>query len=213
MFEVTVLKKEIDKMLHTMQKQRVNMRPLMTRFYSKIHKEVLLNFRLQSAPPDIFTENPGDTRKPWAPISSYTATSRLANRKSTSNVGAILQASGLLRASMGKVREINNASMKYGTPSSISAAHHFGVTIRPVRAKYLALPYPGVTGRPREYTNTFFRGKTLYQSDGQQGLRPLFFLKDKVTLPARPHLTISNSTLNNMQDLTWHFLVKKTAGI
>lgn len=207
MLNITVKDAELRKALKKVREASINMRPLMAVFYGKVHNDVMLNFRLQSAPPDIFKHRPGDTRKTWKRISKYTSAARLGGRPSTTNVGAILQESGGLRGSMGKVQEITKNSMTYGTSSGISAVHHFGTIITPKRAKFLALPYPGVTGRPREYTNTFFRGKTLYRNkDGKA--EPLFFLKEFVKIPARPHLTISNSTIKSMQQLALSFISK-----
>jgi phage gpG-like protein len=193
--------------LKEMRQRGINCSTLMTRYYGVVNQDVMLNFRLQSAPPDIFTAAPGDMRTAWHPISDYTAAARLAGRPSTKRVGAILQETGALRASMGKVREITPFSMTYGTPSAISAAHHFGVTIKPKHGQFLALPYPGVRGRPRDYEDAFFIGGSLYRKkDGE--LEPLFFLKKQVKLPARPHMTVTKSTIDRMAQMAGDYFLK-----
>ena len=205
MITIKIKDKEVKKMMQTMHRRGQNMTSLMTLFYGKVHKEVIMNFRMQAATSDIFKHKPDNVRIPWKPLSEYSAKARGAKGIGS---GGILQASGFLYASMGKVRIITPTSMTYGTPSGLSAIHHFGGEIKPKRAKYLALPYPGVKGRPREYQNTFFRGMTLYQTTAE-GLKPLFFLKDKVTIPARPHITISEAALDSIQKLTFKYM---TAG-
>lgn len=214
MFSVSVKDKEMEDLIVRMARASNDMKPLMTTFYGKIHFEVMKNFRTQSAPPDIFTEEPGNQRKSWKPISSYTAAYRLGSRPSTSRVGAILQETGTLMGSMGKVRIITKTGMTYGTNSAISHVHHFGAKIKPKGHPYLALPYPGIKGRPRQYKDAFFIGKTLYrniksQRSGGSTLEPLFFLKKSVTIAARPHLTIPSSTIDNMRILTWDYYVKR----
>jgi phage gpG-like protein len=132
----------------------------------------------------------------------------MAGRPSTSQLGAVLQETGGLRGSMGKVREIGPYSLEYGTPSKIAAPLHFGATILPKKSKYLALPYPGVKGRPRDYTGAFFVGKTLWgRKPGESEVQRLFFLKSKVVLPARPFMTITKKTIEDMMVLTLDYVV------
>ena len=208
MFSVQVKDADLQAGLKKMVRTCKEAKPLMLRFYGKIHSEVILNFRRQGAPPDIFSEAPGNTIKAWPPISEYTKSSRLAGRPTTSQVGGILQETGQLMGSMGKVRQITNTGLVYGTPSKISHVHHFGMTIKPRKAKHLALPYPGVTGRPRSYKGTFVRGKTIYRPDPNRPgrLQPLFFLKDFVVIKPRPHLTVSANLITNLAEMTWTYI-------
>jgi len=64
-----------------------------------------------------------------------------------------------------------------------------GGTVRPKRAKFLAVPFEGVKGFPREYHDTFFakskRGNLiLFQKHGRGGMQPLFSMKKQVKVPA-----------------------------
>lgn len=203
MIKISIKDKKLNKTLKKMKKAGLNTKPLMAQFYGKVNIDVIQNFKGSSAPADIFTKAPSNIRKKWKKLSNYTkATSRKG--KGTKP----LMATGVLRASMGKVRYIGNKKMIYGTPHGLSAVHHFGTTIYPVRAKALALPYPGVKGGPRDYSgpfSTFVIGRTIYKSEDGK-LTPLFFFKAFVVIPARPHLTIKKKTIDNFSKMAWTFI-------
>ena len=62
-----------------------------------------------------------------------------------------------------------------------------GGTIRPKRVQYLTIPFPGVKGRAKNFSNTFFhvskkKNLVLMQSTGTK-LKPLFLLKKSVQIP------------------------------
>jgi hypothetical protein len=111
---------------------------------------------------------------------------------------------------MGKIRVITPKSMEYGTPHPLSRVHHFGAeganAIRPKRAKALTLPYPGVTGRARDYTNTFIRHNTIFQAVKDGPPVPLFFLKSFVVIKARPMMTIRKQTIDSIANLQAAFI-------
>lgn len=211
MLRIQIKDSEVTKLMNQVRRRGTDMRRLMKVFHGRIHVEVMRNFRKQGATADVFRKPPSNQRKAWKKITPYTAAARLGGRASTSRVGGILQASGMLMGTMGKVKKITKQSMTYGSSSGIAHVHQFGAVIRPKRAKVLALPYPGVKGRPADYrgVKTFVRGKTIYQATGK-GLRPLFFFKDEVTIPARPMITFPKSTIDSFRDLTFKYLTGKT---
>jgi hypothetical protein len=70
--------------------------------------------------------------------------------------------------------------------------HAYGATIRARRARYLTIPFPGVTGRARSHLHTFVarsrRGNLIIFQRTAGGIRPLYLLRTQVTIPARPVL-------------------------
>lgn len=204
MISIRLKDKALQKFLRDVDKKAKTMKPLFIWMAGQLQKEVLKNFRFQSSPPDIFTETPGDTRKMWQPLSDLTKKSRAASGFGSTG---ILQATGKLFGSIGKVRSIGAKSMEWGTPEAFAAVHHFGATIRPKRAKYLAIPYPGVSGRPREYKNTFFAKRSMFQSQESGPPKPLFMLKDEVVIPKRPFMTIGNKVIVRFQSATAKYIL------
>ncbi len=82
-----------------------------------------------------------------------------------------------------------------GAPFPMSV-HERGATIRPKRAKFLAIPLPAAVDsrgvlvmRPRQWPDTFVqkskRGNLLIFQQRGDGIVPLFLLKRKVKLPPR----------------------------
>lgn len=74
--------------------------------------------------------------------------------------------------------------------------HEFGGKIRPVKAKMLTIPLPGIKGRAANYPDSFIikskKGNLLIvEKAGKRGIRPLFALKKEVTIPARHWLSRS----------------------
>lgn len=75
------------------------------------------------------------------------------------------------------------------TPSKYATIQEMGGTVTPKTAKALTIPFDGVVGRARDFTNTFLtKGGVIMQRLGKDGVRPLFTLKTKVEIPARPFL-------------------------
>lgn len=90
----------------------------------------------------------------------------------------------------------------YGSIIRRSKMLEEGGTIKPRSAKMLAIPLPGVKGRPREHGDSVFVKKSkagnlilVKPRDGKSGrsgsLVALFLLKHTVDIPARP--TLANS--------------------
>ena len=96
---------------------------------------------------------------------------------------------------------------------------HFGTkglpggVLRPRKAKHLALPFPGITGRPRSYQNTFFQKSKkgnliMFQNQDDGSIIPLFVLKESVKIPARPFITLRPKTLDEMaKKAAWYLTV------
>ncbi len=80
-----------------------------------------------------------------------------------------------------------------GTNLVYAAIQEFGGTVKAKNVKYLTIPWDGVTGWAKDYQNTFVhRTQTgnliIFQRESKDKIRPLFTLKDKVEIPARPYL-------------------------
>jgi hypothetical protein len=85
-------------------------------------------------------------------------------------------------------------------PLVYARTHEYGATIRPVNAKYLAIPLAAAKtgagvprGRPRDFPNTFVRrarggALLIFQQVSKTTIQPLFLLKTQVTIPPRPAL-------------------------
>ncbi len=132
----------------------------------------------------------------WTQLAPFTVASRSA--EGTMKGSPILQRYGTLRQSIGtEVLEIGQNYMMYGTKQVKAAMLQFGGTIRPKHGKYLALPFPRVSGRPRDYENTFVpKGKrVIFQNLGGGKIRPLFLLKSSVTIPPRPYLVFQEEDI------------------
>ena len=108
--------------------------------------------------------------------------------------------SGILRRSIGTEIREDGAEGRVG-PQGIpyGRIHELGGEVRPVRARYLTIPLDaaktpaGVArGRATDFKNTFFRRSAagnliLFMQQGK-GIVPLFVLKQRVRIPARPYL-------------------------
>jgi len=75
-------------------------------------------------------------------------------------------------------------------------------------AKYLTIPFPGVKGRARNFSDTFvIKSKSgnlvIAQRTGKRGLKPLFLLKSSVDIPGRYWFT---GTLKGMRGLLDQFM-------
>jgi phage gpG-like protein len=81
-----------------------------------------------------------------------------------------------------------------GTNLAYAAIHEFGGTVTPKNVDWLTIPFEGVQGRARDYSDTFFawsrnHNLILFQRAGKgEKPRPLFVLVKKTEVPARPYL-------------------------
>jgi phage gpG-like protein len=74
------------------------------------------------------------------------------------------------------------------TNTVYAPAHEFGAIIRPVKAKALAIPFPGIMGSPRSYKDTYIRKGIIFQAIKGKDSRILFVLSKQVRIPKRPFL-------------------------
>lgn len=106
---------------------------------------------------------------------------------------------GRLRGSIATPRPTmdvkGNIEGKVGTSVVYAAIHEYGGTIVPKNASYLAVPFTGVKGSPRDYNNTFVKRSqsnttnlVVFQDQGGGNTRPIFTLTPQVTIPPRPFL-------------------------
>lgn len=117
------------------------------------------------------------------------------------NVHRIFHGKGQLAASIThKILKVKGLALTGVVGSSLPYAtvHEFGATITPKNVSWLTIPFEGVTGRARDYENTFFAWRNnhliLFQSQGKNAKpKALFTLVKQAEVPARPWL---NPALN-----------------
>lgn len=197
MFKVSIRDKKVRQLLNDIKHRSVNMTSVMTIVWAQVHEEVMQNFRRQGSYGDILSGEPSNAFIKWKALSKGTKAGRRKRGQGTK----ILQASGRMRLSAGTVRRITSKSAEYGSDAIQGAMMHFGGTIYPKKAKYLTIPFPGVTGRARDYENTFVRKDVIWQKQEDGGIIPLFLLKDKVKIPARPWMTIGEKRLRKIRQV------------
>lgn len=107
-------------------------------------------------------------------------------------------------------RILRGRTLAIGTARKGARLHHYGGKVRPKRAKALAIPVDeSVKASPRRYKNTF----VLHQDDsgdniglivqkvGKDKIRPLFALRAKATIKARPFLVWHREDLGHAGDV------------
>ncbi len=107
----------------------------------------------------------------------------------TTGQSVALTLTGLLRESMA-IRIDGDDKGAVGSSDFRALVHHEGRTIKPVRAKMLAIPVTreaAMVTSPRKIAGLFSpKGKrVLARSDGSGGLEILFILKSQVKIPER----------------------------
>lgn len=79
-------------------------------------------------------------------------------------------------------------TVRYADVLDLGTERAIGGPIRPKRAKMLTIPLPGVKGEAKEYPDAFIikskKGNVLLvePSDDESGFKPLFLLRDEVTI-------------------------------
>ena len=177
--------KEVQKLMKELYRRSNNLKPFFAVAKTVLDTSVVKTFRAQGRPDR------------WTALSPLTKAIRQA--EGTLKGAAILNRYGTLRQSIGtEILEIGRKQMRYGTRQVKAALLHFGGTIRPKKGKYLTIPLPGVTGRARDYDNTFIpKGKrVMFQNLGDGNIRPLFLLKTSVTIPGRPFLMFQDEDVD-----------------
>lgn len=210
---MTLADTEVAVHLTQMRKNGQSMRPFMGTVSAIIMRSVASNFRAGGRPT-------------WKVLSPWTRSVRSAGGTTAKHsLGQdTLQASGRLRKSVtmmrgaDAIRTFSDTGLMWGTNVPYGGLQQFGGVVKPKSSKWLALPFPGVTGKPRDYKDTFFfkskkgnlilaRGYSLVsrrraQFAGPDGkvkvktvtvrtegqLTPLFLMRASVTVPSRPFL-------------------------
>lgn len=181
--------KEIKAYLAKLLKLAGTLQPYFVSAAATLDMSVMKNFRQQGRP----------TR--WTALSPLTKAIRTA--EGTLKGSPILQRMGTLRQSIGtEIREIQSNALLYGTKQVKAGLLQYGGTIKPKKGKYLTIPFPGVTGRARDYKKTFVRkgGRVIYEKSGK-GIRPLFMLLRSVTIPPRPYLMFQEEDIKALSEM------------
>ena len=120
------------------------------------------------------------------------------------NGGRTLIESAILINSINSSVEDNNIIV--GTNVQYARIHHEGGTIRPVKAKYLAIPLTAEAKvkRPRHFDNAFIKEGIIYRTIFPKGdeatIEALYALKKEVKIPARPYMYIDSNTRNTIEN-------------
>jgi phage gpG-like protein len=214
MIEIKFNDKEFTDLLRKIAKQTSNSKSLMAFYFGEVHAEVMRNFRQQGSYGDLLSGTPSTDFKRWPPLGKF----QMARRaKQGTGRTAMLQQTNRLRLSIGTVRKVTNTEMQIGTDLIYSAVMHFGAqgknAIRPRKAKWLTIPFPGVDKPAREYSDTFVifpltgGNPIMFQKLPSGGFLPLFTLVKKVEIPPRPYLTVGTATLDRFMNYAWDWLV------
>jgi len=96
----------------------------------------------------------------------------------------------LARRTQERIQETREGvKISFGSNLVYAAIHEFGGTIVPKKAKFLTIPFPGVYGKAKDFSNTFVAKGVIHQKIGNKDWNPLFSLKKSVTIPARHYLS------------------------
>ena len=105
-----------------------------------------------------------------------------------------------------------------GTPGvRYARIHQKGGTITPKRRKALTIPFPGgpadrpVPLRARDFKDTFVAKGIIFQKQ-KHGIVPLFILRKRVRIPARPYMEVDNSDIAYLQKRIRDYLTGDWAG-
>jgi phage gpG-like protein len=122
--------------------------------------------------------------------------------------GTTLVKSGKLANSISHV--VSGEQLIVGTNLKYARIHHEGGIIRPLSAKYLAIPLTpeAATKKPREYQNTFIQKSVIFRDLGNGEIEALYVLKKQVTIPARPYMNITDDTWERMRQMTMEYIEK-----
>jgi phage gpG-like protein len=122
----------------------------------------------------------------------------------------------------------NKIHAAIGSDVEYAAIHETGGIIRPKRARWLTIPFPGamtqnrryghVRGRARTFSDTFIkrsqRGNLIIFQDRGSEIVPLFILKKRVRIPKRPYMEPAiRARMPRMQHQIFRELNKAWAGI
>lgn len=123
--------------------------------------------------------------------------------------GTTLVKSGTLADSITHL--VSGDQLIVGTNLKYAKILHEGGIIKPVSARYLAIPLTpeAATKRPREYKDTFILKNVIFRTLDNGENEALYLLKKQVTIPARPYMTITDDTWDRMRSLIIDFIAKQ----
>lgn len=126
--------------------------------------------------------------------------------------GTTLVKSAKLVNSIGYV--VQGEHILVGTNIIYGKIHHTGGIIRPVRAKYLAIPLTkeAAVRKPREWADTWIAKGCIMHTGSDGKPEALYALKKQVTIPARPYMFVSPQTLNSISDLVRDYVSTQVKG-
>lgn len=131
-------------------------------------------------------------------LADYIAEHKLSGQKLNVRTGSLRRSLQESRAK--KVITMgNNVIGTVGTNLKYAAIHEYGGTIRPKRAKWLAIPLKGALtakgvarGGPRDFKDTFFatskKGNLILFGRSMGSIIPLFAMKKEVKIPKKPYM-------------------------
>lgn len=194
-------------MFSQMKHKVADWKPFWPAAQSVMHRSILANFRQAGRP------------NRWEPLSGWTMRVRAARGAIAGHALGqnILMDQGTLFQSIGNVHHATSTDFRYGTNLIYARMMHFGTAglpggvLRPKKAKYLTLPYPGVKGRPSDYKNTFVlttrKSKAIWQKIGKGQARPLFLLKKSVKIEARPFMMFQPNDVDQIISYAWAYVL------
>ena len=154
-------------------------------------------------------ERARDLRKPFAD-----AGERIVRKISRRLSGAVLsEKTGRLKNSLTHQETADTLEISAGGGPEVAyaAIHHYGGTIRPKKAKFLTIPFPGgpadqrVPLRASDFDDTFIAKGIIFQTTGRSSrsggeqIEPLFILKKSVEIPARPFMYLEESDIDYLR--------------
>ena len=107
--------------------------------------------------------------------------------------------------------KIDGDTIVIGTNVRYARIHHEGGIIKPVRAKFLAIPIAKVakTLSPRDFDNTFIRNGIIYRALEDDKVEALYSLKKQVRILARFYMFIDQSDRNLIKDRVNNYIVER----
>ncbi|MFA5646519.1 MAG: phage virion morphogenesis protein [Candidatus Ratteibacteria bacterium] len=116
------------------------------------------------------------------------------------NKATLVETGNLLRSITYTVR---GDTIYIGTNVKYARIHHEGGTIRPQRAKFLAIPLTPAAKvkRPLEWENTFIQKGIIFHTLKNGKLEALYKLKKSVEIPARPYMFVDKQDIAQIEEM------------
>ncbi len=168
---------------------------------------------LASATKENFDRGIDPDGRPWAPL----AHTRPRGDSIPLRKDGLLMASASARGAKGHIEELGHASLIFGTNLDYANLQQEGGTVRPVNARFLAIPLTVEAdrcSRPRQFPRPLFVHKSratgklsLCESLGGR-LVAHYALVSEVTIPARPFLGVTEALERQIEGVFADHVVK-----